>query len=38
MGQNLEHLRFFFLFFYNESLVFEEQILFMVDSLSDLRP
>ena len=36
-GQNLEHLRFFFSFFsYRKSFVFEQQLLFRVDSLCDL--
>ena len=40
-GQNLGHLNFFFFFFFffvMESLVFEQQILFRVDSLCNLRP
>ena len=36
-GQNLGHLNFFF-FFVMESLVFEQQILFRVDPLCNLRP
>ena len=34
-GQNLGQLRFFFLM---ESIVFEQQILFRIDSLCDLQP
>ena len=39
-GQNLGHLRmcFFVVVFLMESLVFEQQILFKVDSVCDLRP
>ena len=40
-GQNLEHLRIFFSFaFFSclELLVFEQQVLFRVDSLCDFQP
>ena len=40
-GQNLEHLRFFFSFaFFScmELFVFEQQVLFKVDSLCDFQP
>ena len=40
-GQNLEHLNFFFsfaLFTCMELFVFEQQVLFRVDSLCDLQP
>ena len=40
-GQNLEHLRFFFSFAFftcMELLVFEQQVLFRVDSLCDFQP
>ena len=40
-GQNLEHLRFFFSFAFftcMELFVFEQQVLFRVDSLCDFQP
>ena len=40
-GQNLEHLRFFFSFAFftcMEIFVFEQQVLFRVDSLCDFQP
>ena len=39
-GQNLEHLRFLFFAFFTcmELFVFEQQVLFRVDSLCDCQP
>ena len=39
-GQNLEHLRFFSFPFFScmESFVFEQQVLFRVESLCDFQP